>query len=169
MSAEIRRAGPEHWRACRDARLRALADAPHAFASTLERERGFDDEVWQQRLSATSAATFLAWQGDEVVGMATGVPDRADDEFAVPGAWQLVGMWVAPQARGRGIADRLVELVAGHAHASGAVSLVLWVTEVNARARAFYQRIGFVPTGRRQLVRPQEPDHWEIQMIRAFG
>ena len=34
-------------------------------------------------------------------------------------------------------------------------------TEVNERARAFYGRLGFRPTGARQLVRPDEPGHWE--------
>jgi hypothetical protein len=45
----------------------------------------------------------------------------------------------------------------------------LWVTEVNARARAFYRRLGFVSTGRRQLVRLEEPDHWEEQLVRRLG
>ena len=47
--------------------------------------------------------------------------------------------------------------------------MTLWVTEVNARALAFYQRIGFVLTGARQPVRASEPDHWEEQMIRHFS
>jgi ribosomal protein S18 acetylase RimI-like enzyme len=38
------------------------------------------------------------------------------------------------------------------------------VTEVNDRARAFYRRLGFAPTGVRQPVRPEEPDHWEEEL-----
>ncbi len=38
------------------------------------------------------------------------------------------------------------------------------VTEVNGRARAFYRRLGFVPTGGRQLVRPDEPDLWKEEL-----
>jgi len=75
-------------------------------------------------------------------------------------------MWVDPRARGLGVADVLVEAVAGHARAEGAASLVLWVTELNGRAGSFYERMGFVRTGARQPVRPDEPDHWEEQMIR---
>ncbi|HEX9065031.1 MAG TPA: GNAT family N-acetyltransferase, partial [Streptosporangiaceae bacterium] len=88
--------------------------------------------------------------------------------FAVPGAWQLVGMWVDPAVRGRGVAGPLVETVAGHAAAEGADTLVLWVTEVNHRAQAFYRRLGFAPTGARQPVRPDEPDLIELQMIRLL-
>ena len=42
--------------------------------------------------------------------------------------------------------------------------MTLWVTEVNDRARAFYRKFGFQPTGTRQLVRPDEPDHWEEEL-----
>ena len=70
--------------------------------STLERELGFDDQVWRQRLGSATAATFLAWHDGEPAGTATGKTEDPDDEFAVPGAWQLVGMWVDPRARGHG-------------------------------------------------------------------
>lgn len=154
----------------REVRLAALAEAPYAFGSTLARELAFADEVWQQRLSSATAASFLAWQHEQPVGTATGKVDDPDDEFAVAGAWQLVGMWVDPRARGLGASDGLVHAVASHARAQGSAEwLVLWVTEVNGRARSFYQRLGFAPTGARQLVRPEEPDHWEEQLIRRLG
>jgi len=66
--------------------------------------------------------------------------------------------------RGTGVADRLVAAVRDLAKQSGATSVTLWVTEVNGRARAFYRRLGFLPTGGRQLVRPEEPDHWEEEL-----
>jgi len=163
---EITRVGPEDWQVYRRVRLASLADAPYAFMSTLEREREFADDVWRQRLRSAAAATFLAWQGGEPVGTATGKAENPDHEHAVPGAWQLVGMWVDPAARGLGVADALVEAVADHARAQGAEAVVLWVTEVNDRARSFYTRMGFDQTGVRQVVRPDEPDHWEQQMIR---
>jgi GNAT superfamily N-acetyltransferase len=166
----VRRVGPDQWTVYREVRLAALAEAPYAFSSTFEREQAFSDDVWRQRLDSVAAATFLAWQGQEPVGTATGKIDDPEDEFAVPGSWQLVGMWVGPAARRTGVADRLVEAVAQHAgEVGGARSLVLWVTEKNDRARRFYQRMGFVPTGGRQLVRPDEPDHWEIQLIRRLS
>jgi ribosomal protein S18 acetylase RimI-like enzyme len=167
--AEIRRARPAQWVTYRQLRLTALADSPQAFSSTLAGEQVLAGELWRGRLDSATAASFLAWQDDRPVGMATGKIDDPDDEFAVPGAWQLVGMWVAPEARGTGVADGLVEQVAAHALSAGAASLVLWVTEINGRARAFYRRAGFGPTGARQLVRPDDPGHYEVQMIRQLG
>ena len=164
----IRRLVPDDWELSKRVRLAALAEAPYAFMSTLERELGFDDQVWRQRLGSATAVTFLAWHEGEPAGTATGKAEDPGDEFAVPGAWQLVGMWVDPLARGLGVADALIEAVAGHASAAGAPVLLLWVTEVNDRARAFYQRMGFSRTGARQPVRPTEPDHWEEQMIRQL-
>jgi GNAT superfamily N-acetyltransferase len=167
--AQVRRAGADDWLVYRDLRLAALADAPYAFSSTLERELAFDDQVWQQRLGSRAVATFLAWDGDQVVGMATGKPEDPDDDFAVPGACQLVAMWVSPAVRGTGVAAALVEAVAEHVRGTGAAALVLWVTEVNERARRFYERLGFVPTGSQQPVRPDEPDNTEVQMVRRYG
>jgi ribosomal protein S18 acetylase RimI-like enzyme len=161
----VKRILPDEWQVYRQVRLTALAEAPYAFMSTLEREQGFGEDIWRQRLGSPTAATFLAWRDGEPAGTATGKVDDPADEYAVPRAWQLVGMWVDPRARGLGVADELVDTVADHARAEGAASLVLWVTEVNDRARAFYKRTGFLPTGARQLVRPSEPGLWEEQMI----
>jgi ribosomal-protein-alanine N-acetyltransferase len=78
-------------------------------------------------------------------------------------------MWVEPSERGGGVAAELVEAVAEHAGTAAASCLVLWVTEVNQRARAFYERLGFRYTGARQLVRDDEPSHFELQMTRELA
>jgi len=154
------------WAQLRAARLAALAEAPYAFASTLAREQEFTDEVWRSR--AGSGSTFAAWRGATIVGLATGLPPEATQLAEPEPAWHLVGMWVAPACRGQGVADWLVDAVCEQARQSGAGSVTLWVTEVNDRARAFYRRLGFVPTGGRQLVRPEEPDNFEEEQSRRL-
>jgi ribosomal protein S18 acetylase RimI-like enzyme len=151
---DVRRLTANDWMALRDARLAALAEAPYAFSSTVAREQAFTEQTWRER--AGSGRTFAAWDGDAIVGLATGLPED--------GQWHLVGMWVSPKVRGTGVADRLVTAVCELAGQSGFTSVTLWVTEVNGRARAFYRRLGFAPTGGRQLVRPDEPDHWEEEL-----
>jgi ribosomal protein S18 acetylase RimI-like enzyme len=144
----------DDWAALRAARLAALAEAPDAFSSTLAREQAFTESTWRER--AGSGRTFAAWDGDTIVGLATGLPED--------GLWQLVGMWVSPKVRGAGVADELVVAVCELARQSGFTSVTLWVTEVNDRARAFYRRLGFAPTGGRQLVRPDEPENWQEEL-----
>lgn len=151
--------GPD-WAALRSARLAALAEAPYAFSSTLERELGFDDDVWRSRIR--SGAIFAAWSASGIVGMATG---RLSDENP---DWELVGMWVSPDWRGTGVADRLVGAVCDHVLGTGAERICLWVVETNLRAVAFYQRLGFELTGGRQLVRDDEPGRFEIQLGRGL-
>lgn len=164
----VRRLTPDDWAVSRQVRLAALADAPYAFMSTLEREQAFDEQTWRQRLASPVAATFMAWVNGEPAGIAAVKVDMPGEEFAVPDGWQLVGMWVAPAVRGSGVAGALVDTVAGHAASQGAGTLVLWVTEINDRARAFYRRLGFTPTGASQPVRPDDPDHIELQMTRRL-
>jgi ribosomal protein S18 acetylase RimI-like enzyme len=159
--AVVRLLVADDWEQLRAARLAALIEAPYAFASTLAREQAFDEDLWRSRAGA--GRTFGAFDGAALVGLATGFP--VDGQ---PGDWHLVGMWVAPARRGQGVADWLVEAVCEQARQAGAGTITLWVTEVNDRARAFYRRLGFAPTGARQLVRPQQPDHWEEELARRL-
>ena len=67
---EVRRAQEADWRELRELRLRALAEAPDAFASTLEREAAFPDDVWRQRAQGRPAsANFIVRQDGAAVGM----------------------------------------------------------------------------------------------------
>jgi ribosomal protein S18 acetylase RimI-like enzyme len=109
----------------------------------------------------------MAWQEGHPVGLAAGLQDAGERDAGE--AWHLVSMWVSPQARGSGVADGLVEAVCACARASGAALIELWVTDVNARAWAFYRRLGLASAGTRQLVRPEEPDHWEEQLVRQLA
>jgi GNAT superfamily N-acetyltransferase len=159
-SAEIRRLAPGDWAALREVRLAALAEAPYAFSSTLGRELAFDEAQWRQRLADT--AHFGAWRSGELVGLAAAFAESP------PEGWHLVAMWVSPAERGGGTADGLVTAVCDLVRAQSGRRVALWVTEVNARARAFYCRAGFRPSGERELVRPSEPDHWELRMVREL-
>jgi hypothetical protein len=61
---QARQARAADWEALRRLRLRALADTPDAFASTLEAEVALPDEFWQQRAEGGPAsANFIAREG----------------------------------------------------------------------------------------------------------
>ncbi len=137
----------EEWRLSRDVRLRALGEAPDAFCSTLERERGFDDSEWMARLER--ARTVFAWDGDAVAGTATLKPDPHED-----GGQEIVAMWVAPEHRRRGVSRAIIASLIESARMSGATSVALWVAEDNERALRAYASSGFVLTGQRDAMRP---------------
>ena len=144
---EIRQAAPDEWQLSRDIRLRSLADAPEAFCSTLEREQNFDDETWKLRLER--AVTVFAWEGDAVIGTATGKPDPHED-----GGREIVAMWVDPAHRREGVATAIIDELVGWARAEGAHSIALWVADDNDSARRAYERCGFAVTGERDIMRP---------------
>jgi ribosomal protein S18 acetylase RimI-like enzyme len=146
---EIRQAQPDEWAVIRDLRLAALADAPDAFASTVSRETGQAEASWRARIAARP--WFLAWHHDQPAGLVAMFPEPTEPAGQTTPDWHLVSMWVRPEARGTGVAGRLVTAVLAHATAAGAAQVTLWVAISNDRARAFYQRMGFVPTGRRQM------------------
>jgi GNAT superfamily N-acetyltransferase len=166
MTVEIRRVRPYEGLRLRALRLRALADAPIAFGSTLTREEAFADTVWHERAMAGAAggdrATYVAEEGDRWIGMATGLVDERDAPDA-----SLVGMFVDPDARGRGIGRALVEAVAGWARSGGAPRLYLWVTSTNDAALGLYIRCNFRSTGKAKPL-DHTPALTELEMVRPL-
>lgn len=138
---EIRRLASGQWETLRAVRLRALFDAPYAFGSTYDDESDYDEATWRERLDAQ--AWFIAIDANRPVGLSAGGQLREPDAKVRT----LRSMWVDPTHRGRNVADALVAAVATWARTDGAESLTLWATEEAERARAFYVRVGFVPTG----------------------
>jgi GNAT superfamily N-acetyltransferase len=150
MEARLARAAD--WEALRRLRLRALADAPDAFASTLEAEVAFPAEVWRQRAQGGPGSTnFIAREGGVDIGLAA-----VFAEPNAPGRMHLVSMWVDPRYRRRGVARGLVDQAVGWAADRQAREVILWVADHNTTARQLYERIGFRPTGERQPL-PSNP------------
>ncbi len=90
--------------------------------------------------------------------------------FAHPEQGGTVGLWwlwVAPGARGRGLARQLVEARADWARERGAVRLELAVAENNEAAKALYRDLGFVPTGERRSI-ASDPTRVGIFMARPL-
>jgi GNAT superfamily N-acetyltransferase len=151
---EIRRTTEDDWERLRDVRLRALEEAPYAFGSTLERERGRTEAEWREWAEHGRwgrGVTFVADEGDRFVGLASGFPE--DDE---PDAVHLVAMWVDPSFRRSGIGRALIDAVVGWARDTGARAVHLWVADGNDAAMALYRSYGFEASGTRQPL-PSNP------------
>jgi ribosomal protein S18 acetylase RimI-like enzyme len=137
---EIRAVSSDEWRDIRDVRLRSLLDAPEAFTSTFDRESAYDESKWRD--IAITGRWFVA---DDIglVGVAVGV----DGWSADPKRRELVGMWVAPSHRRRGIARRLLDQVKACAASQGATILSLGVREGNQQALTAYLGLGMHLSG----------------------
>jgi ribosomal protein S18 acetylase RimI-like enzyme len=151
---------------CATSALRGLLEAPTAFGSTHAREAAFEDATWIERARGGATdrdrATFVVEREGTIVGLATGLAgDPAADEAT------LVGMYVAPEVRGRGVGDALVEAVTGWAVGRDLARLRLWVTETNAPAIALYRRHGFQDDGGRQPL-DHTPSLAEWRLTRAL-
>ena len=167
-SVEIRRIRADEGLRLRALRLRALAEAPTAFGSTLGREQAFPESVWHERASGSADGTdrtvFIVEEGDRWVGMATGVARHQEGPGHSP---MLIGMFVDSTQRGRGVGAALVQSVIEWALTLGAEHLYLWAVSANRPAIALYEKCGFRPSGE---TRPLEhtPSLREVLMRRSL-
>lgn len=135
---DITRIGPADWERFRAVRLASLSESPAAFGSRYADWVDAPAERWQSRLSQVPL-TLLAQEATQVVGVVSGQP--------VGETWvELISMWVAPAARGTGVAGQLIGAVVDWA-ADQDRTTYLMVRSDNARARKSYERAGFVDTG----------------------
>jgi ribosomal protein S18 acetylase RimI-like enzyme len=156
----------------RTVRLAALADTPSAFGSTYESEVAQPASFWTDRIAGSLGATdritvFAEFENTTdsstraVVGLCGGWLSPADGD--APRIAEIVSMWVAPIARGHGVADALLDAVNAWADARGADEIELWVTRGNTPAIRRYERAGFRETGDHQPL-PSDPCREELRM-----
>ncbi|CAM5336127.1 GNAT family N-acetyltransferase OS=Streptomyces alboniger OX=132473 GN=CP975_08535 PE=4 SV=1 [Streptomyces alboniger] len=121
----IRRAVASDAAAVADVWLRAFAAALPGV-----RRAHTDDQVrsWLREVVVPGQETWVATVGGSVVGMMVLDGDDLDQLYLDP-AWQ-----------GQGIGGRLVDLAKQRRPAG----LALWTFQVNASARRFYERHGFI-------------------------
>jgi GNAT superfamily N-acetyltransferase len=134
----LRQLEPDDWRRLRDARLRALASDPGAFLVTLDEARKFPDEHWRERAMQTESNVTFVYERVDGFDAMVGAFSRDDADSVY-----LVGMWVAPDLRGSGVARQLVERVVAWARGRGCSRVVLSVEGNNSRAARFYEKCGF--------------------------
>jgi GNAT superfamily N-acetyltransferase len=127
-------------------RLRALADAPDAFATATDEEASRPDSDWERLACESEAAdagvVYAAIDGERWVGMAAG--RWHDRERGIANLW---GMWVDPELRGQGVGERLVQAVRSWVSVAGGCCVRLGVIAGEGDATPFYERLGFVRTG----------------------
>lgn len=163
----VRRLRPDETKLLKDLRLRALADAPDAFARTHAEIAGQPQSYWDEMMRSVTApdrhVMFVAEDdGGAPVGMAFGIV-----QSDTPDTPHLGGMWVDGNARLRGAGTALTVAVVDWARERGFHRIALWVTEGNGPATSLYERMGFTATGRTDRF-PPNPALGILEMARAL-
>jgi ribosomal protein S18 acetylase RimI-like enzyme len=142
----IRALAPDDAPAFLALRLRGLREHPEAFSSSYEEERESALADVERRLEAAAdAAVFGAHIEGALVGV-TGV--RREGRIKLAHKAHIWGVYVAPEARGRGIGERLLRLALAFARDRLGVRQVnLGVNAGNAAAVALYRKLGFAEYG----------------------
>ncbi|MFJ5534651.1 GNAT family N-acetyltransferase [Streptomyces sp. NPDC093261] len=178
MSYVIRSIRPDEWPAVKELRLAALRDpvAHLAFLETFEQASAKPDTFWQERAAnaaegAPEAQQIIAESTDgRWVGTLTVLVEEAGtkDWAGLPverRQGHVVGVFVRPEHRGSGLTGALFDAGLEWAWARGAERVRLIVHEDNARARALYHKVGFVPSG---VTVPLSEDSGESELEMVF-
>ncbi len=144
--------------------------------------------AWRRWIERTRTSTFVSLVGGSVTGFCTLHPapgaggaesDRADGDgeagradaggAGAPGArGEIASFYVLPSDWRRGTGRRLGERTLAEARARGFAEIVLWVLETNARARSFYEALGFHPDGESKVFLERPYGSWrELRYRRA--
>ncbi|MDQ6828466.1 MAG: GNAT family N-acetyltransferase, partial [Gemmatimonadota bacterium] len=110
----------------------------------------FGDAHQREEIEDPAGIVLLAQRGDELVGYAH---LRQSPDAPI----QLERFYVAPELKGRGVAQTLMDEVLAAASARGARTIRLGVWERNPRAIAFYRKCGFVEVGTETFVLGADP------------
>jgi ribosomal protein S18 acetylase RimI-like enzyme len=110
--------------------------------------------------------TVITTDNNVIIGMAVGVPARADDGAGVPipGLCHVAMVFVHPDRWGQGVGGALLRGFAERAQNLGYRRLQLWTGETNTRAQRLYLRHGFTRTGRTAEFGGELIGHYEADL-----
>lgn len=108
------------------------------------RERAVVRREQLDRAAADRVVTYVVLDPASVVGFVASGPDRDEDRRAA-GGLEIYALYVVPSGWGHGLGRALLERAI--ADVPVGVPVTLWVLAGNTRARAFYERQGFVSDG----------------------
>jgi len=157
---EVRAVRAEEWPEVKALRLAALRDpvAHLAFLDTYEAAAARSDSYWRERAAGAAEGAAGARQvvavgpGGVWAGTATVLVEEAGttDWAGFPverRQGHVVGVFVRPEFRGRGLTERIFTAVLAWSWETGVERVRLIVHADNGRAQGFYRKIGFEPSG----------------------
>ncbi len=99
---------------------------------------------WAPYLDKEGVNTIVLIEGDMLIGTSSYCRSRSSD-FSDLG--EIISIYLLPQYIGKGYGKPLLDAAVGGLEQSGFDDIFLWVLEDNLRARKFYEKAGFTPSG----------------------
>ena len=99
---------------------------------------------WARHLGRTDMKHLILEEGGVPLGTASFCASRWE-EFR--GFGEIVSIYLLPEHTGRGLGRLLMQECLDGLRSEGFTRAMLWVLEDNLRARRFYEKLGFTPTG----------------------
>ena len=150
MPVSIREAMPHDWEPALGVLHAVYAGEAY---STWERVQ---EAMTRAKLDREGAFLVAVDEADSILGatilLATGSPLH---QVARAGEREFRMLAVAPEARGRGAGEALVQACIARAQATGARGLVLWTQPSMTAAHRLYERIGFLRAPDRDELDPR--------------
>lgn len=101
--------------------------------------------MWRQLLEHNKDTHYVATYQDRIIGIITINP--SDDTDLPNSIYELTGLYLDPDAIGKGFGKLTMDWVKREIYARGCRGISLWVLDRNERAKAFYKHSGFQPDG----------------------
>jgi len=139
----IRELTTDDWKVFRQIRLEALTQEPGAFAITADEFAVLQEPALRGILA--NKITYVAFDGDEPVGMMSLVPQHLSKKHHRS---TLIFVYLRAAARGRGLSKALHAAIVESARKAGLRQIELQVTAENTQAIEFYDRLGYQKVGR---------------------
>jgi ribosomal protein S18 acetylase RimI-like enzyme len=120
---------------------------------------------WKRRLEPGSDDTLVlvADSGNEITGFSVIEPAPAPDDF------ELSLLYVHPGHMRRGIGRSLLQQAEQEMRARGGATAILWVIDENARARRFYEAMGWRPDGAGKTEQVWDQDVHQVRYVKRLG
>ena len=126
----------EEPKLCKELRLRALKDAPEAFAETYEDALERDDDYWDlissSMVEPNKQRMFIAEESEDYIGSVYAILDMDDKSSG-----RLGGMWVDSRYRQKGVGVKLFLALKSWAKDLGLKRVKLWVEDIESDAKIF--------------------------------
>lgn len=98
--------------------------------------------MWERGLSASDPTIWVTGEAPLVTGFISVCPSR-DTDLPSPVFSEIAALYIRPNAWGTGCGHALCQAAFAHLRQTEATTAIVWVLTSNARARHFYESIGF--------------------------